>query len=160
MQRRGIDCNPGWERGHLSIHLESAIHGNIGACQKATVIAGKKCYNPGDVVRLSDTPQGRLRRYLRFLLEGDPGRRGVLACQIRPVASPHHCAPAGFSGTIDPLSSSEVTERIRSHLQQLDHYGSTDFERMLWLNPSDNQGVRFLLNEMRSKTTWEKSVIR
>ena len=68
--------------------------------------------------------------------------------------------PAGFSGTIDPLSSSEVTERIRSHLQQLDHYGSTDFERMLWLNPSDNQGVRFLLNEMRSKTTWEKSVIR
>ena len=34
------------------------------------------------------------------------------------------------------------------------------FERMLWLNPSDNQGVRFLLNEMRSKTTWEKSVIR
>jgi tetratricopeptide (TPR) repeat protein len=34
------------------------------------------------------------------------------------------------------------------------------FERVLWLNPSDNQGVRFLLNEVRSKTTWEKSVIR
>ena len=34
------------------------------------------------------------------------------------------------------------------------------FERMLWLNPSDNQGVRFLLREVRSKTTWEKSVTR
>ena len=34
------------------------------------------------------------------------------------------------------------------------------FERMLWLNPSDNQGARFLLNEVRSKTTWEKSATR
>ena len=29
------------------------------------------------------------------------------------------------------------------------------FERMLWLNPSDNQGVRVLLGEVRSKTTWK-----
>ena len=29
------------------------------------------------------------------------------------------------------------------------------FERMLWLNPSDNQGVRVLLDEVRSKTTWK-----
>jgi tetratricopeptide (TPR) repeat protein len=29
------------------------------------------------------------------------------------------------------------------------------FDRMLWLNPSDNQGVRFLIGEVRSKTAWE-----
>jgi hypothetical protein len=29
------------------------------------------------------------------------------------------------------------------------------FERMLWLNPSDNQGTRFLIDEMRAKTAWE-----
>ncbi len=29
------------------------------------------------------------------------------------------------------------------------------FERMLWLNPSDNQGVRFLIGDVRAKTTWE-----
>jgi len=29
------------------------------------------------------------------------------------------------------------------------------FDRMLWMNPSDNQGLRFLLDEVRSKTAWE-----
>jgi tetratricopeptide (TPR) repeat protein len=29
------------------------------------------------------------------------------------------------------------------------------FDRMLWLNPSDNQGVRFLIDEVRSKMAWE-----
>ena len=29
------------------------------------------------------------------------------------------------------------------------------FERMLWLNPSDNQGARFLIDEVRAKTAWE-----
>jgi hypothetical protein len=29
------------------------------------------------------------------------------------------------------------------------------FDRMLWLNPSDNQGVRFLFDEVRAKTVWE-----
>ncbi len=29
------------------------------------------------------------------------------------------------------------------------------FERMLWLNPSDNQGVRFLLDDVRLKRAWE-----
>lgn len=28
------------------------------------------------------------------------------------------------------------------------------FEKMLWLNPSDNQGVRFLIDEVKAKTTW------
>lgn len=29
------------------------------------------------------------------------------------------------------------------------------FDRMLWLNPSDNLGVRFLIDEVRAKTAWE-----
>lgn len=29
------------------------------------------------------------------------------------------------------------------------------FDKMLWLNPSDNQGVRFLIDEVKSKTAWE-----
>jgi len=29
------------------------------------------------------------------------------------------------------------------------------FEKMLWLNPSDNQGVRFLIDEVKAKTAWE-----
>ncbi len=28
------------------------------------------------------------------------------------------------------------------------------FDRMLWLNPSDNQGLRFLIDEVRAKTAW------
>ena len=31
------------------------------------------------------------------------------------------------------------------------------FERMLWLNPSDNQGVRFLIDEVRAKVSWKNS---
>lgn len=30
------------------------------------------------------------------------------------------------------------------------------FERMLWLNPSDNQGVRFLIDDVRARTLWEE----
>jgi hypothetical protein len=29
------------------------------------------------------------------------------------------------------------------------------FEKMLWLNPSDNQGVRFIIDEVKAKTVWE-----
>jgi hypothetical protein len=29
------------------------------------------------------------------------------------------------------------------------------FHRMLWLNPSDNQGMRFLIDEVKAKTAWE-----
>ena len=30
----------------------------------------------------------------------------------------------------------------------------TEFERMLWLNPSDNQGVRFCLPRVRAREPW------
>ena len=29
------------------------------------------------------------------------------------------------------------------------------FDRILRLNPSDNQGVRFLIDKVRAKTVWE-----
>ena len=32
------------------------------------------------------------------------------------------------------------------------------FERMLWMNPSDNQGVRFALPAVRAKRDWEEFV--
>jgi tetratricopeptide (TPR) repeat protein len=31
------------------------------------------------------------------------------------------------------------------------------FEKMLWLNPSDNQGVRFLIEEVRAGKAWEEN---
>ena len=29
------------------------------------------------------------------------------------------------------------------------------FDRMLWLNPSDNQGVRFLVGDVRARRRWQ-----
>jgi tetratricopeptide (TPR) repeat protein len=29
------------------------------------------------------------------------------------------------------------------------------FDRMFWLNPSDNQGARLLLSEVRAKSAWQ-----
>ena len=29
------------------------------------------------------------------------------------------------------------------------------FNRMLWLNPTDNQGARFLIDEVKAKTSWK-----
>jgi hypothetical protein len=31
------------------------------------------------------------------------------------------------------------------------------FERMLWLNPSDNQGVRFLIDTVEAGVAWQSS---
>jgi hypothetical protein len=31
------------------------------------------------------------------------------------------------------------------------------FKRMLWLNPSDNQGVRFLVEDVRAGAAWQSS---
>ena len=30
------------------------------------------------------------------------------------------------------------------------------FERMLWLNPSDNQGIRFLIDDVRARSAWSE----
>jgi hypothetical protein len=31
---------------------------------------------------------------------------------------------------------------------------------MLWLNPSDNQGVRFLIDEVRARTAWKDRAVK
>jgi hypothetical protein len=33
--------------------------------------------------------------------------------------------------------------------------GMCIFDRMLWLNPSDNQGVRLLIDDVQAKIPWE-----
>jgi hypothetical protein len=30
------------------------------------------------------------------------------------------------------------------------------FERMLWLNPTDNQGIRFLIDDVRARSAWSE----
>ncbi len=44
-------------------------------------------------------------------------------------------------------------------LWRLGHFddAASVFKRMLWLNPSDNQGVRFLIDDVRAGTPWEES---
>jgi hypothetical protein len=43
-------------------------------------------------------------------------------------------------------------------LWRLGHFDAAErvFDRMLWLNPSDNQGVRFLIDEVRAGAAWEE----
>ena len=43
-------------------------------------------------------------------------------------------------------------------LWRLGHFDDAErvFDRMLWLNPSDNQGVRFLIDDVRLGTMWEE----
>jgi hypothetical protein len=40
---------------------------------------------------------------------------------------------------------------------RLGRFGDAErvFQRMLWLNPSDNQGVRFLIDAVHARTSWE-----
>ena len=42
-------------------------------------------------------------------------------------------------------------------LWRLDRFEEAErvFDRMLWLNPSDNQGVRLLIDAVRARTAWE-----
>jgi hypothetical protein len=43
-------------------------------------------------------------------------------------------------------------------LWRLGHFDNAErvFDRMLWLNPSDNQGVRFLIDEVRTGVAWKE----
>lgn len=43
-------------------------------------------------------------------------------------------------------------------LWRLGRFDETEcvFDRMLWLNPSDNQGVRFLIEDVRARRAWEE----
>ena len=37
------------------------------------------------------------------------------------------------------------------------HEAEGIFKRMLWLNPTDNQGVRFLIDDVRTEKAYENS---
>ena len=39
-------------------------------------------------------------------------------------------------------------------LERFDEAGDV-FNRMLWLSPSDNQGIRFLIDDVRARRSWE-----
>jgi hypothetical protein len=43
-------------------------------------------------------------------------------------------------------------------LWRLGHFTEAEqiFERMLWLNPSDNQGIRFVIDRVKKGTAWKK----
>jgi tetratricopeptide (TPR) repeat protein len=47
-------------------------------------------------------------------------------------------------------------------LWRLGHFDDADrvFERMLWLNPSDNQGVRFLIDDVKARKAWEEREVK
>ena len=37
-------------------------------------------------------------------------------------------------------------------------YAQAVFEKMLWMNPTDNQGARFLLAALKAGRSWEEFV--
>jgi hypothetical protein len=41
--------------------------------------------------------------------------------------------------------------------RRLDRFEEAErvFDRMLWLNPSDDQGVRFLIGSVRARAAWK-----
>ena len=45
---------------------------------------------------------------------------------------------------------------VSGELGRYDEAGRV-FEKMLWLNPSDNQGVRFLVEDVRAGKAWEEN---
>ncbi len=89
-------------------------------------------------------PQHALRHYEMGLLIGElslgEGFNGVLSWGLidnRPFLRCKH----GYGLCLWRLGRFDEAERV--------------FERLLWMNPSDNQGVRFLIDVVKAKTAWE-----
>jgi len=68
-----------------------------------------------------------------------PRSGDAIAAGIRPEFEMEQVVP----GDLDPSADGPILE------------AEEVFERMLWLNPSDNQGVRFLITEVREKRPWK-----
>ena len=90
-------------------------------------------------------PEDAIRHYETGLRIGElslgPGFDGLLPwghLDNRPFLRCMH----GYGLCLWRLGRFEEAERI--------------FERMLWLNPTDNQGVRFLIDEVRAGIAWEE----
>jgi tetratricopeptide (TPR) repeat protein len=69
--------------------------------------------------------------------------------------------PAGFDGTlpwghIDNRPFLRCLQGYGLSLWRLKRFAEAAlvFERMLWLNPSDNQGIRFLIDDVRAGNPW------
>lgn len=71
--------------------------------------------------------------------------------------------PPGFDGLLPwgPVDNRPFLRCMNGYglcLWRLDRFKDAEeiFERMLWLNPSDNQGVRFLIDEVKSGIAWRE----
>lgn len=64
-------------------------------------------------------------------------------------------SPKKWRGTLNRANPSSCHSRLNKFTEA----GSL-FERMLWLNPTDNQGARFLFDEVRAKKPWESDCLK
>jgi tetratricopeptide (TPR) repeat protein len=69
--------------------------------------------------------------------------------------------PAGFNGALPwrLLDNRPFLRCLQGYglclwrLKRFDESAAV-FDRMLWLNPSDNQGIRFIIDEVRARRLW------
>jgi len=126
--------------------------------------------NAGDFSGAYDILMGLCRADLRCL--DAHSHLGNLSFERRPKDAIRHyevgvrigelSLPAGFSGVL-PWGMIDNRPFLRClqgyglclwRLERFDESAAV-FERMLWLNPSDNQGVRFLVDEVRKRRAWQ-----
>ncbi|MBU2054685.1 MAG: cytoplasmic protein, partial [Proteobacteria bacterium] len=73
--------------------------------------------------------------------------------------------PAGFDGAlpwghVDNRPFLRCLQGYGLSLWRLKRFAEAAlvFERMLWLNPSDNQGIRFLIDDVRAGNPWREEM--
>jgi len=60
----------------------------------------------------------------------------------------------GDSSTTGRFSAASTLRPVLWRLERFDEAASV-FERILWLNPSDNQGARFVIDLVRARRRWK-----
>jgi hypothetical protein len=53
-----------------------------------------------------------------------------------------------------PDSPGKTALKCESRVRRFEE-AAVIFDRMLWLNPSDSQGVRFLIDQVRGGASWQ-----
>jgi tetratricopeptide (TPR) repeat protein len=96
-----------------------------------------------------------------FVFDGAPGtaiRHYEVGMRIGKLS-----LPAGFDGllpwpNIDNRPFLRCMHGYGLSLWRLKRFkeAAKIFERMLWLNPSDNQGIRFLIDDVKKRKTWHE----
>lgn len=131
--------------------------------------------NAGDYSGAYDILMGLCRADLRCL--DAHSHLGNLLFDTRPEDAIRHyevgvrigelSLPAGFNGVL-PWGMIDNRPFLRClngyglclwRLERFDE-GLAVFERMLWLNPSDNQGVRFVIDDVRQRRAWRPGEFR